>query len=341
MRSFSYDRPFDLSSAIAGVSAGDRSLPPPSAPSQFIAGGTNMSDYMRLGVARPERLVDLNRLSEPELGSIDVSADGIRFGALVRMSEAEAHPKVRRDYPVVAESLQLAASPQIRNMASLGGNVLQRTRCEYFREVSWPCNKRNPGSGCAAMDGISRQHAVLGTSGACIATYHGDFAQALVALDATVDIRGPEGERRIAFSDLHRLPGDTPHVETVLAPDEMIVAIRVPARPWTRRSRYVKVRDRDSYAFALASAAVALDLDGDTVREARIALGGVATVPWRARAAEDALRGRALDESAAAEAAGIAFAEARPREHNAFKVPLGRRTLIRALLEARDMKVGP
>ncbi|WP_407050858.1 FAD binding domain-containing protein [Methyloraptor flagellatus] len=340
MERFDYTRAESVETASrnAAMSA-DAGASPVMAATQYIAGGTNMTDYMKLGVMRPTRLVDLNPLALQGMARIEAGPHGLRLGALVRMAEAQDHAAIRRDYPVIAQSLMLAASQQIRNMASLGGNVLQRTRCEYFRETSWPCNKRDPGSGCAAMDGVNRQHAVLGTSDACIATYHGDFAQALIALDAAVDVTGPAGRRTLPFAALHRQPGDSPHVETVLAPGDVITAITVPAGSWTRRSRYVKVRDRDSYAFALASAAVALDLDGDTVRHARIGLGGVATVPWRAREAESALEGRRLDEAVAREAARIAFAGARAREHNAYKIPLGQRTLVRALLETRDMEI--
>ncbi|TPI28938.1 xanthine dehydrogenase family protein subunit M [Mesorhizobium sp. B3-2-1] len=337
MRPFLYERPTSVTAAIAMASHLDGA--PTQADTQFIAGGTNLADYMKLGIARPERLLDLNELAEPALRQIKTDDDTIRFGALVRMGEAADNKDVRRRCPLLADSLKFAASGQLRNMASLAGNVLQRTRCEYFRETSWPCNKREPGSGCAAMEGINRQHAVLGTSDACIATYHGDFAQALIALDAVVEVEGQRGPRKIPFASLHRLPGDTPNIETDLAADEVIVAIDVPLGAWSRRSRYLKIRDRESYAFALASAAVALEMDGDTVRQARIALGGVATVPWRARAAEDALRGNALDDKAARAAAEAAFADAKPREHNAFKIPLGKRTLVRALLETRDMKV--
>ncbi|ADV12896.1 FAD binding domain-containing protein [Mesorhizobium ciceri] len=339
MRPFVYERPTSVSAAIAMASRVDAvRVPPTGADTQFIAGGTNLADYMKLGVAQPDRLLDLNTLAEPALRQIRINDDTIRFGALVRMGEAADNVDVRRRCPALADSLKFAASGQLRNMASLGGNVLQRTRCEYFREISWPCNKREPGSGCAAMEGSNRQHAVLGTSDACIATYHGDFAQALVALDATVEIEGPRGRRTLAFAKLHKRPGDTPDIETDLAADELITAIEVRLERWSSRSRYLKIRDRESYAFALASAAVALDMDGETVRSARIALGGVATVPWRAREAEDALQGKVLDEAAAQEAAEAAFADARPREHNAFKIPLGKRTLVRALLETRDMK---
>ncbi len=310
-----------------------------SAAAQFIAGGTNLTDYMTLGVAKPHILVDINEL-RVRFGQIDTDAHRLRLGALVRMSEAEDHPVVRRDYPVIVQTLKLAASRQIRNMASLGGNVLQRTRCEYFREVSWPCNKRHPGSGCAALDGINRQHALLGTTEHCIAAYPGDFAQALIALGATVEtMGGPSGPRTIPFAELHRLPDDTPHLETSLAPGELITFLNVPAGPWTRRSCYVKVRDRESYQFALTSAAVALHLEGARVEEARIALGGVASVPWRAQEAEAILEGRELNEALAAKAAAAAFAGARPRQHNAFKIVIGQQTLVRALLQAWQMKV--
>ncbi|MBS0234676.1 MAG: xanthine dehydrogenase family protein subunit M [Proteobacteria bacterium] len=309
------------------------------ASSQFIAGGTNMLDYMKLNVLRPDRLVDVNALAQGVHGQIEINDKGLRLGALVRMAEAQEHPAIKRDYPVIAESLMLAASQQIRNMASLGGNILQKTRCEYFREISWSCNKRNPGAGCAAFDGMNREHAILGGGPACIATYHGDFAQALIALDATVETLGRRGRRKIPFAELHRLPGETPNIETTLDQDELITFIAVPAGPHTRRSRYLKIRDRQSYQFALASVAVGLDLAGDTVRDARLALGGVATVPWRARDAEQSLRGKVLDEKAAQTAADIAFADAKPRPHNAFKIPLGKATVVRALLEAKDMRV--
>jgi xanthine dehydrogenase YagS FAD-binding subunit len=308
---------------------------------QFIAGGTNMTDYMTLNVLKPATLVDISRLPRESHARIESDATGgLRLGALVRMSQAEDHPVIRGSYPLIRDTLVLAASRQIRNMATLGGNILQRTRCEYYREPSWPCNKRSPGSGCAALDGVNRQHAVLGTSEHCIATYAGDFAQALIALDASIEtLGGPRGARRIAFADLHRLPGTTPHIEHTLAPGELITFIDVPAGPWTVRSRYVKVRDRESYQFAVTSAAVALHLEGRTVREARIALGGVATVPWRARQAEELLKGRVLDETLAMKAAEAALVGAQPRKENAFKIPLTKHTLVRALLEAQAMQV--
>jgi xanthine dehydrogenase YagS FAD-binding subunit len=307
---------------------------------QYLAGGTTLLDLMKLDVIRPAHVIDINLLDRGHLGTIDVSSNGLRLGAMVRMATAADHPEIRRNFPVVAQSLQLAASAQIRNMASLGGNVLQRTRCTYFRDTSYAaCNKRSPGSGCAALEGINRQHAVLGVSEHCIATYPGDFAQALIALDAQVEVNGTNGARQLPFAELHRAPGDTPHIETSLAPGELIAAFRVPAAPWMRRSLYLKIRDRQSYEFALASAAVALDLDGARVKQARIALGGLAALPWRAREAEAHLLGRTLDEQTVEAAATAAFADARGREHNAFKVELGKRTLARALHQAAALEL--
>jgi xanthine dehydrogenase YagS FAD-binding subunit len=307
---------------------------------QFLAGGTTLIDLMKLDVMRPQRVIDINPLAATELGRIESGPKGLRLGALVRMAEAAEHPDITRNFPAIAQSLKLAASQQIRNMASLGGNLLQRTRCPYFRDVSYgQCNKRNPGSGCAALDGFNRSHAVLGTSEQCIATYPGDLAQALIALEATVDIAGPRTNRNIPFVALHREPGTTPDVETELRPGEMITFINVPAAPFARRSLFLKIRDRESYEFALASAAVALDLRDGTVRQARIALGGVATVPWRSTAAEALLRGKALDETTAKAAADAAFSTAKTFEHNAFKVELGKRTLARALQQAAAIEI--
>jgi xanthine dehydrogenase YagS FAD-binding subunit len=307
---------------------------------QYLAGGTTLLDLMKLDVMRPETVVDINALEGSALGKIEVGRDGLRLGALVRMSDAAANADVRQQYPVVAQALDLAASHQIRNMASLGGNVLQRTRCNYFRDVSYTeCNKRNPGSGCAAIQGFNRMHAVLGTSSQCIATYPGDFAQALIALDANVEILGPEGRRVIPFSTLHRPPAGQPDIETTLQPGEMIGSFMIAAMPWARRSLYLKIRDRESYEFALASAAVALELKNGTVATARIALGGVATVPWRAKAAEAALIGKSIDKESAETAAQAAFANATTFDHNAFKVDLGKRTLVRALRQAAAMEI--
>ncbi len=337
MRPFTYQRasdPISASAATLDIRSNDMAERP-----QFLAGGTTLLDLMKLDVMRPERVVDINGL-DASLGAIELRSDGLRLGALVRMATAADDPLIGQSYPVIAQSLELAASPQLRNMASLGGNVLQRTRCNYFRDASWSaCNKRAPGSGCAALEGVNRKHAVLGTSEHCIATYPGDFAQALVALGAVVEILGPEGTRAMPFEALHRPPGDTPQIETTLAPGELITAFFVPAGPWTRRSVYLKVRDRESYEFALAAAVVALDLRDGQVERARIALGGVATKPWRAREAENALQGKPMTEDNARAAAEAAFAAAETREQNRYKPELGRRTLVRALLQAASMDV--
>ena len=335
---------FDTARSVSGAVAAARDAGGPShvgSTVQFLAGGTNLVDLMALDVMRPERLVDINPLAaDPATSRIEVSDKGLRLGALVRMSQLAGHDAVRRDYPVIAETMALAASSGLRNMASLGGNMLQRTRCSYFRDTAFAqCNKRQPGSGCAALDGVNRSHAVLGTSDHCIATYGGDFAAALIALDAVLEVVGSGGARALRFADLHREPGSTPDVETVLKPGELIAAIHVPAAADTRRSRYVKVRDRASYAYALASVAVALDMDGQTIRRARIALGGVATKPWRAVEAEAALVGKPLTEATAAAAGDAAFAGARVRADNAYKVPLGKATLARALFEAAAIEV--
>jgi xanthine dehydrogenase YagS FAD-binding subunit len=304
---------------------------------QPLAGGTTLLDLMKLDVMRPTALVDINPLSN---GWSAVSLDGVnlKLGALARMSDVAANPDVQRNYPVIADSLKLAASPQLRNMASLGGNVLQRTRCTYFRDVSYDaCNKRNPGSGCAAMDGFNRTHAVFGASDQCIATYPGDFAQALIALDAMVEITGKSGVRTMPFAELHKVPGSSPQIETSLTPGELISAFTVQGR-WPR-STYLKVRDRQSYEFALSSAAVALDVQDGTVRDARVALGGVATIPWRAREAEALLKGQKLDDALAAKVAEAAFKGAAARKHNEFKIALGKRVVSRALQQAATMEI--
>jgi xanthine dehydrogenase YagS FAD-binding subunit len=304
---------------------------------QFLAGGTTLIDLMKLDVLRPQRVVDIGGLRAAHAG-VEAGPNGLRLGALASMSHVADHPDVRRDYPAVAESLSLAASAQLRNMASLGGNVLQRTRCPYYRDPSWKaCNKRNPGSGCTAIEGFNRNHAVLGVDDSCIAQYPGDLAVVLAAFDAEVEISGAGGARRIPFAALHRPAEGRPHIETNLRPGELITAFTVPVGPWTRRSLYLKVRDRASYEFALASAAVGLAMEGDTVSQARIGLGGVAYRPWRSAEAEAALVGRPLTEAVAETAARVAFAEVVTHGGNRFKPELGRRTLVRALLQARDM----
>ena len=339
MQPFVFER-VDSPAAAVRAAAGPRAGSALANPAQFLAGGTTLIDLMKLDVMRPQAIVDINALGDSALGRVEATRAGVRLGALVRMADAAENPIIRRDCPMIAQSLKLAASQQIRNMASLGGNVLQRTRCPYFRDVSYAqCNKRNPGSGCAAMTGFNRDHAVLGASPQCIASYPGDFAQALIALDATVQTIGPDGNRTLAFAALHRAPGDTPDVETTLKPGEMIASFEIALAPWMRRSLYLKIRDRESYEFALASAAVALDLRDGWVADARIALGGVATVPWRAKRTEQALRGKAIDDAGIAAAGEAAFAGARTREHNAYKVELGRRTLARALRQAAALQI--
>jgi xanthine dehydrogenase YagS FAD-binding subunit len=301
---------------------------------RFIAGGTTLIDLMRDEVERPSRLVDINALP---LGGIRVEASDLVIGALARMSEVAAHPDTIRLQPLIAESLIEGASPQLRNMASLGGNLLQRVRCPYFRMLDAPCNKRSPGSGCSALDGLNAGHAVLGTSGHCVATHPSDVAVALVALDATMRVRGPQGERTFPVEDLFRLPGETPHLEHTLLPGELIVDIRVPGGPHARRARYLKVRDRASYEFALVSAAVALDVDAGVIRRARVAAGGVGTRPWRMRKTEEALAGRPLGRATFETAAALAAEGARPLAHNGYKIELLPRSIVRALEMAGDV----
>ena len=337
MRPFDYEAPTDAGAAVAlaSVEAGAHVT----SPVQYKGGGTTLIDLMKLDVMQPSTVIDITAIRNEAMHRIDLADDALRIGSLVSMAKLHADPSVVRDYPILTESLWQAASQQLRNMARLGGNVLQRTRCVYFRDTSYDqCNKRAPGSGCAALDGANRGHAVLGTSDHCIALYVGDWGPALVALDAQVEVLGPSGPRTFAFENLHRLPGTTPHVETSLAPAELITAFVIPGGP-RRRSLYRKIRDRESYAFANASAALAIDLDGGRVRDVRIGLGGVATIPWRARRAEAALRGSVLTETSAAAAAEAEFEAAMPSAGNRYKVALGKATMVRALLDAQAMEV--
>jgi xanthine dehydrogenase YagS FAD-binding subunit len=337
MHPFTYLRSQDADQAIASNHGGMTEESHLAVP-QYLAGGTTLLDLMKLGTLAPSHVIDIKGLA-PSYGSIDLTQTELRLGALVTMATAADHPDIREYFPVIAQSLYLAASPQIRNMATLGGNVLQRTRCNYFRDPSWPaCNKRAPGSGCGALQGVNRKHAVLGVSNDCIATYPGDFAQALIALDAKVEIVNVTGKRILPFEDLHVVPGTTPQRETSLQSGDLITGFVIPRHGWLRRSLYLKLRDRESYEFALASAAVALDLDGEIVREVRIGLGGVATKPWRAREAETTLRGRALTRESAHAAAEAAFATALSHGSNDYKGELGRRTLVRALLQAKALE---
>ena len=340
MRPFAYEVAADAAAAVAlaSVPAGAHVTAPMQHPVQYKGGGTTLIDLMKLDVMQPATVVDITAIRDEAMHRIVQTDEGLRIGSLVTMAGLQADASVVRDYPLLTESLWQAASQQLRNMARLGGNVLQRTRCPYFRDTSYgQCNKRVPGSGCAALDGANRGHAVLGVSDHCIAPYPGDWAPALIALDARVEVLGRSGRRTLAFAGLHRLPGTTPHIETSLAPGELITAFTIPGGP-RRRSLYRKVRDRESYAFANASATVAVELDGDVLRDVRIGLGGVATVPWRARRAEALLRGQKLTEASASAAADAEFQGARTRAHNGYKVALGKATMVRALLDAQAME---
>jgi xanthine dehydrogenase YagS FAD-binding subunit len=305
--------------------------------SAYIGGGTNLIDLMKAGVASPARLIDLNRLGRTDgLADIVALADGgVRIGALARNSDIANHALIRQRYPLLSQALLAGASGQLRNQATAGGNLLQRTRCYYFYDTGFEaCNKRAPGSGCAAREGFNRIHAILGASDACVATNPSDMSVALAALRATVRVRGLQGERVIAFGDFHRLPGDTPYLDSNLGQGEMITAIDLPPSPFAANCRYLKVRDRASYAFALVSVAAAVALRDGVVGDAALALGGVAHKPWRVPAAEQALIGRRLDDGAIQGAAGLALAGALPLKHNAFKIELARRAMARALKTA-------
>jgi xanthine dehydrogenase YagS FAD-binding subunit len=299
------------------------------ASAEYIAGGTDMVQLLQEYARRPERLVSLAGLLDDR---IEVGPQGLRLGAAATMADVAAHPGVVEQFPVISEALLNSASPQVRNQATMGGNLLQRTRCPYFRDVAYSaCNKRAPGSGCAAISGDNRWHAVLGTSENCIAAHASDLAVALVALDAAVKLRGPASQRTVPLVDFHRLPGATPHIETVLEPGELIAAITVPASSAAQRSHYLKVRDRASFEFAVVSAAVALDMDGASIRQARVALGGVGTKPWRVPRVEAALSGANLDPAALRAAAALAAEGAQGRGHNDFKIQLMQRAIVRAV----------
>ncbi|HEY3910902.1 MAG TPA: xanthine dehydrogenase family protein subunit M [Stellaceae bacterium] len=324
MNPFHYTRASDVADAVRQIAAD------PSA--RFIAGGTNLIDLMKEDVERPSRLIDISRLP---LKSVEETAvGGLRIGALVPNSDLAYHPLVAERYPMLASAILAGASAQLRNMASTGGNLLQRTRCYYFYDVATPCNKRAPGSGCSAIDGLNRMHAILGTSEACIATHPSDMCVALAALDATVHVAGPAAARAIAFTDFHRLPEDAPQRDTNLQPDEIVTAIELPPRGFAANYTYLKIRDRLSYAFALVSVAAALELEGGTIKDARLALGGVAHKPWRDPMAEAALRGQPAGEVAFSRAADLMLGDAKGFAHNAFKIDLARRAVLRALAQA-------
>jgi xanthine dehydrogenase YagS FAD-binding subunit len=324
MINFQYARANDLADAVRRIAAD------PTA--KFIAGGTNLVDLMKMDVERPSRLIDISRLP---LKTVEETADGgLRIGALVPNSDLAYHPLVEQRYPLLGSAILAGASQQLRNMASTGGNLLQRTRCAYFYDTATPCNKREPGSGCSAINGLNRMHAILGTSEACIATHPSDMCVALAALDARVHVAGPSGERAIAFTDFHRLPGNTPQLDTNLHPNEIVTAVELPARGFAANYSYLKIRDRLSYAFALVSVAAALELEGDRIKEARLALGGIAHKPWRDPAAEAALRGHPANAATFRQAADVLLRDAKGFEHNAFKVDLARRAIVRALTQA-------
>jgi xanthine dehydrogenase YagS FAD-binding subunit len=323
MKPFRYERAEDMAGAVATLTGEPGGA--------FLAGGTNLVDLMKLGVVEPDVLVDVRRLTSEKIE--DLPGGGLRIGAAVTNSDLAADRRVRARYPVLPQALLSGASGQLRNMATVGGNLLQRTRCVYFYDTTTPCNKRQPGSGCSALGGYTRYHAILGTSQSCVATHPSDMAVALAALDATVRVLGPDGERSIPLAEFHRLPGGEPERDTVLAHGELITAVDVPPLPFAERSRYYKVRDRASYAFALVSVAAALDLAGGTVRDARIAFGGVAHKPWRATRAEAALRGAPATEETFRRAANEELAGAQPLDGNGFKIPLVRNTLAMVLRE--------
>ena len=323
MNAFRYAQARDVASAMAAV-ASDKDA-------RYVAGGTNVVDLMKEYVEQPSLLVDITHLP---LRGIDRTAGGVRIGALALMSDVADHPAVARDFPVVSQALLLSASPQLRNMATIGGNVMQRTRCAYFRDASQPCNKRAPGTGCSAIAGVNRQHAVIGGSAACICTHASDLAVALLAVDAVVHVRGRSGERAIPFERFHVLPGATPQRETVLQHGDLITAVELPASALARGSYYLKVRDRASYEFALVSVAAALDVAGGTIRGARVALGGVAPKPWRSHDAESALAGKPANAQTFAAAADAATRGMRGYGQNDFKIALTRRAVARALAHA-------
>jgi xanthine dehydrogenase YagS FAD-binding subunit len=326
MELFAYIRQDDPSAAVR--QAGGQ------AKSKFLGGGTNLVDLMKLYVEMPAQVIDINHLP---LGKVEPTEAGVRIGALVRNSDLAYHETIRTRYPVLSEALLAGATAQIRNMATVGGNLMQRTRCPYFRDTFWPCNKRQPGSGCSALEGFNRSHAVLGTSDQCIATHPSDMCVAMAALDAVIHTLGPQGERKISFGEFHVGYGGDPARESVLQPGELITAVELPATTFFRRSHYLKVRDRTSFEFALASAAVALEVKDGTITAARVALGGVATKPWRSAEAEKVLIGAKPSAAAYAAAARAALTDAKPQKHNAFKIELAKRVIVRALTTVEKM----
>ncbi|MBW4559442.1 MAG: xanthine dehydrogenase family protein subunit M [Trichormus sp. ATA11-4-KO1] len=318
MQPFSYAQATSKEAAIATVEQDKNAV--------FIAGGTDLLGLMKDGVATANKLVDINTLP---LANIELLTNNIRIGAVAKLSDVAFHPQIQECYPVISQALQQSASPQLRNMATVGGNLLQRVRCGYFRDPVFPCNKRNPGVGCSAITGYNRMHAIFGTSEHCIAVHPSDLAVALTALDAVICVQGMEAERRISIHDFYLLPGETPETETILQDGELIVAIEIPH--YIYQSYYLKIRDRASYEFALVSVAIALDVEQDMIKSAKIALGGVAPKPWRAWEAENLLQGKPINATTFTDAAVAAVREAQPQQHNEFKIELVKRALIRAL----------
>jgi xanthine dehydrogenase YagS FAD-binding subunit len=321
MNRFDYVRAGTVAEAVQAYGAGAR----------FIAGGTNLIDLMKYEVEKPGRLIDITRLP---LDRIEAHGDGLRIGALATNAKVAYDDQVTARYPMLRNAILAGASAQLRNAASTGGNLLQRTRCYYFYDVATPCNKREPGSGCTAIGGMNRIHAIFGTSEHCIATHPSDMCIALAALEATVQVSGPQGDRSIPFAEFHRLPGDSPERDTNLAPGEIIVAVDLPESRFPQHYTYLKLRDRLSYAFALVSVAAGLELDGDTVKTARLALGGVAHKPWRNREAEALLAGKPATRESFQAAADLIVAEAKPQSANGFKIDLARRAIVRGLEQA-------
>src|SRR4051812_39631461 len=324
MINFEYTRASDIADALRWAASDPQA--------KFIAGGTNLIDLMKENVERPARLIDITHLP---LNTVEETPHGgLKIGALVPNTDLAYHPIVEQRYPVLALAILSGASQQLRNMASTGGNLMQRTRCMYFYDTVTPCNKREPGSGCSAIEGINKQHAILGTSEACIATHPSDMCIALAALDATVHVRGPSGERSLAFADLHRLPGKNPERDNNLQPAEIITAIELPPKGFAKHYTYLKLRERLSYAFALVSVAASLEMDGDTITDARLALGGVAHKPWRDTSAEALLKGRAATAANFEKAAEMLLRDAKGYGHNDFKIPMARKAIVRALTQA-------
>jgi xanthine dehydrogenase YagS FAD-binding subunit len=327
MRPFKYTRAGEVNGAAAAVAANPQA--------KFLAGGTNLLDLMKEDVERPTELVDLTPL---KLTEIRKTGGGVSIGALATNTDTANHPLIRQNYPLLSQAIVAGASGQLRNMATNGGNLLQRTRCQYFYDTAMPCNKREPGTGCGAREGLNRIHAILGWSEKCVAIYPGDMANALYALDAVVRVRGANGrERTIPIDEFHRLPGDTPERDTNLEHGELIEAIELPGSNFARNSYYLKVRDRASYAFALVAVAAALELQRGTIRQARVVLGSVAHKPWRSREAEAALAGKPASEESFRQAAEVALRDAKPLAHNGYKVELGKRAVVRALMRASNL----